>query len=86
MKWETAREHFPNQWVLLEALEAHTEADKRILDELNVLKTYLDSPEAMQDYLVLHKAGPERELYVIHTKRETPDIRERRALGLRYRP
>lgn len=83
MQWREIREHYPDQWLLVEALAAHTEANKRILDELAVLDTFADSTSALRRYGRLHHEAPRRELYVLHTSRATLDITERRWLGVR---
>lgn len=83
MQWQEICKHYPQQWLLIEAIKAHSEADRRILDQLAVVGTFSDSTTAMQSYLQLHKEAPERELYVFHTSREALDITERRWLGVR---
>ncbi len=83
MKWQEIREHYPQQWVLVEAIEAHSKANKRILEQLAVVGIFSDSPAAMTSYAQLHHQAPERELYVFHTSREVLDITERRWLGVR---
>ena len=83
MKWQKIREHYPKQWLLIEALQAHSIKDKRILDDLAVLGCYQDSMGAMKGYGQLHRKSPERELYVCHTTREFLDITERQWLGIR---
>jgi hypothetical protein len=37
MQWQEVRAHYPQQWLLLEAVKAHSEDDQRILDQLAVL-------------------------------------------------
>ncbi|HOT91759.1 MAG TPA: hypothetical protein PLJ78_03430 [Anaerolineae bacterium] len=83
MQWQEICSHYPQQWLLVEAIKAHSEADQRILDQLAVIGTFPDSTTAMKSYLQLHKEAPERELYVFHTSREKLDIKERRWLGVR---
>jgi len=83
MQWQEICKHYPQQWLLIEAIKAHSEADRRILEQLAVVGTFSDSTTAMKSYLQLHKEAPERELYVFHTSRETLDITERRWLGVR---
>ncbi len=83
MNWQQSRLHYPHQWLLIEALEAHTEADRRILSNLAVIGAYPDSPSALHDYTRLHHEAPERELYVAHTDRAELEITERRWLGVR---
>ena len=83
MHWNKIRALYPHQWLLLEAIKAHSEDDRRILDQLSVINTYTESKEAMKEYSQLHHKMPERELYVLHTDRETIDISERKWLGIR---
>lgn len=83
MKWKEIRNHYPSQWLLVEALEAHSEEDKRVLDEIAVVDIFPDSKEAMSGYAKLHHQEPDRELFVLHTDRETLDITERRWIGIR---
>ena len=83
MKWQEIRIHYPQQWLLVEAIQAHSEANKRILEQLAVVDTFSDSVAALKNYQQLHHAAPERELYVFHTSRESLDVTERRWLGIR---
>jgi hypothetical protein len=77
MKWQEIRKYYPQQWLLVEAIKAHSEADKRILEQLAVVSTFPDSVTAMKSYAQFRREAPERELYVFHTSRETLDITER---------
>lgn len=83
MNWEEIRARYPHEWLLVEAIEAHSESGKRILDKLVVIDVFTDSRQAMQGYKQLHRKGPNREFFVLHTDRESLDIEERRWLGLR---
>ena len=83
MQWQEIRTQYPQQWLLVEAIKAHSETSKRILEQLSVVAAYLDSTTAMKDYSALHHEAPERELYVFHTSRKTLDIAERKWLGIR---
>ncbi len=83
MHWQEIRNHYPRQWLLIEAIKAHSESNKRILDNLSVAGTYPDSETAMKVYIEMHREVPERELYVIHSSRETVNITERKWLGIR---
>jgi len=82
MQWDKIRTIYPHQWLLIEAIEAHTQASERILDSIAVVDTFPDSQAAMQSYLNLHRQSPERELYVMHTDREDLNIQERRWVGI----
>ena len=83
MQWSDIRRHYPDQWLLLEAVQAHSEANHRILDELAVIDVYGDSQAALTGYAQLQREAPARELYVFHTSRENLDVLERRWLGIR---
>lgn len=83
MQWQEIRNHYPQQWILLEAIKPHSAANKRILEQLAVVSTFSDSAAALKGYLQLHREAPERELYVFHTSREAFDIIERQWLGIR---
>lgn len=84
MNWTEIRETHPDQWLLIEALEAHTTSDnRRVLDRLAVIETCPDGSKAMQRYRHLHQTYPHREFYFVHTSREQLDIRERQWHGIR---
>ncbi len=87
MKWQEIRKHYPQQWLLVEAIKAHSEANEsdtyRVLEQLAVVNSFPDSVTAMENYAQLRREAPERELYVFHTSREALNITERRWLGIR---
>ena len=83
MQWTEIRRHYPQQWLLVEAIKAHSEAGQRILEELSVVDTFPDSVMAMQRYTQLHREAPDREMYVLHTDRQNLEIGERQWLGIR---
>jgi hypothetical protein len=67
----------------VEALEAHSQSGKRILENLAVVDSFPDGTAAMKGYKQLHHRAPERELYVLHTDREDLDVDEVTWWGLR---
>jgi hypothetical protein len=83
MRWDEIRRRYPRQWLLVEAIVARTEEDRRLLEQMAVVDALPDARSAMRRYQELHRAAPERELYVLHTDRESLDIRERLWLGIR---
>ncbi len=83
MQWSEIRRHYPNEWLLIEAIEARSEDGQRILDDIAVVASFTDSVTAMRRYTRLHREAPQRELYVCHTERRELGIRERRWLGIR---
>ena len=76
MQWSEIRERYPRQWLLVEAVEAHSEDRQRILDDIEVLQTFPDSLAAMNSYKERHLKHPHWEMYVLHTDREQLDIGE----------
>jgi len=85
MDWQDVRAHYPDRWLLVEALVAHNDAERRVLDDIAVIDSFDDSHAAMARYADLHRVAPGRELYVVHSSRESIDITERRWLGVRAR-
>ncbi len=84
MQWSDIRSAFPDQWVVSEALEAHTTPDRqRVVDRLTVIDQCPDGAAAFQAYRRLHQQYPQREFYFLHPSREALDIRESRWLGIR---
>ena len=83
MQWQKIRKHYPAQWLLIEALEAHSTTGERVVEQMSVIDIFPDSPSAMKRYQELHHSAPERELYVIHSSREQLNIKERRWIGVR---
>ncbi len=83
MTWEEIRRHFPQQWLLIEALKARTENGLRILEDIAVIKIFDDSTPALKEYAKLHHESPRREMFVLHTDRENLNIHVRKWLGIR---
>ncbi len=83
MRWEQIRSYFPHQWLLVEAIKAHSEAGQRILEELTVVNVFPDARMALKAYITLHRQSPQRELLVLHTDRKMLQISEQRWLGVR---
>ena len=84
MEWSEVRQTYPDQWLMIEALEAETEANsQRRLKRLAVIKRCAEGVVALQSYRRLHQPFPVRELYFVHTSREQLDIREQAWVGIR---
>ncbi|MBU5437155.1 hypothetical protein KQI42_03980 [Tissierella sp. MSJ-40] len=83
MKWNEARKLYPNKWLLFEAVEARSEAGKRIIDELSIINVYDEGRAALREYANRHKKDKSREMYVYHTKNEELFIEERNWIGVR---
>jgi len=83
MHWPDVQDAYPDQWLVIEALDAHTEGDRRILDDIAVVEVCPDSTAALQTYRQLHRQHPQREFYFAHTSRDSLDIEERHWVGIR---
>ncbi len=76
MKWSQVQTAYPDQWMVIESLEAHTDGRQRILDRIAVIETCPDGKAAMHCYRQLHRQYPLREFYYVHTSRADLDIVE----------
>ncbi len=74
MQWTDVRQHFPDQWVLMETVKAHSDNGKLIIEEVSVLNHFADSTEMFREYARLHHESPLRALVFFHTSREILDI------------
>jgi hypothetical protein len=84
MHWEDVKLAYPSQWVLIEAIDAKTEGDSRMIEEISVVDTFKeDSRKAMRRYVELHKQHKDREYYVVNTQRLNLDIKILRWVGVR---
>jgi hypothetical protein len=83
MRWDQVRADHPDRWLVVEALEAHSDGHRRVLDRLAVVEVCADGAGAMRRYRALHAQHPERELYFVHTGNAELDIDERRWVGIR---
>ena len=83
MRWADVRTTYPDQWLVIEALEAHTTAHRRIFDRITVVETCADGAMAMKRYHELRREHPERELCFVHTGNVELEIVERPWIGIR---
>lgn len=58
MKWTDVRQRFPSQWLLVEATRAHSEDDRRIVEDLAVVDCFANGASAMKGYSELHRREP----------------------------
>ncbi len=54
MLWPDVRKAHPEQWLIIEALEAHTDGNQRLLDRVAVIEACPNGASAMQNYRRLH--------------------------------
>lgn len=73
MKWQEARELFPDQFLLVSILDYHEEGDKKIVDEVAPIRTVPDKDankaffQAEEGTMVYHTS---KEEFVIHIRRD----------------
>ena len=84
MLWKDVKKAHPDQWVIIEAIEAKTEDKRRLIEQISVIDVFdNDNTGALRKYVELHKSYPEKELYVVHTSRPQLDVKERTWTGVR---
>jgi hypothetical protein len=83
MQWSDVREAHPDQWLVVEALEAHSENDRRFIDRIAVLDACPDGRAAMKWYSELRREHPQREFCFVHTSKLELEFEERLWLGIR---
>lgn len=84
MNWAEVRMAYPDQWLIIEALEAYTaKGGRRQLEKIAVIERCMDGAAAFDRYRQLHQQYPQREFYYVHTSRDSLDICEIQWLGIR---
>ncbi len=70
MKWNEIKATYPNQWVIIEALDAYTTSDSiRHIEKVSVIEKCDDGEKAMAIYRRYHRKNPLKEYYFVHTSR-----------------
>jgi hypothetical protein len=82
MRWTEVQEQFPNEWVVLEVIQAYSRDGHRYIEEVEVIDQFEKSVEAMHRYEKLHQDHPNHEYCFFHTSRPNLVARERYA-GIR---
>jgi hypothetical protein len=82
MRWADVKATYPNQWLIIEAIEARSEGGRRIVERLAVIETCRDGAEALSSYRRLHQVYPQREFYFVHTSRDELNIQQTRWVGI----
>jgi hypothetical protein len=83
MQWPEIQTTHPEQWVVLEALDSHTEGAVFVVDDAAMVQACPDGAAAFESYRRLHRLHPERELLFVHTSRADLRFEERRWVGVR---
>ena len=83
MKWQEARQLFPDRWVVIEAIESHLEGVDVKLDEIGVLGTTTNGHEMMRLYGQWRNKLRDKGRLVLfaHTSQEVPSIKDHRHLS-----
>jgi hypothetical protein len=59
MKWSEIRSAYPNEWLIIEALQASTNAEqRRLIDRIAIIERCADGESAMASYRRLHMQYP----------------------------
>jgi hypothetical protein len=83
MRWSEVRATHPEQWLVIEALAAHSADSRRIFDRIAVVEVCCDGPSTMKRCAEPHRQHPLRELCFVHTGNAELEIEERRWIGIR---
>jgi hypothetical protein len=74
MNWQQICEQYPQQWVVVEALNAVTSGAQCVIEQLELVSVFDDWASAWKSYTSLHNADKWREYYVLHTDRAELNI------------
>ena len=84
MRWEDLKKAVQHQWVLIEAIDAQTEGDRRIIGDILLVDVFGDDDIAAQRrYAQLHKAQPLKDYYIVHTDRPELNVKVKYWAGVR---
>jgi RNase adaptor protein for sRNA GlmZ degradation len=83
MRWPEVCVAHPDQWLVIESLDAHSENDHRIFDRIAVIDVCADGRTTMKRYSELRRQHPHREFCFVHTSMVELKIEERLWLGIR---
>jgi len=68
---------------MIEALDARSQDDRRIIDRVAVIDICVDGRATMKRHAELRRRHPHREFYFVHTSMTELKIEERLWLGIR---
>lgn len=83
MRWSEVRAAYPERWLVIEALAAHSEGGRRVVDRIAVLEVCENGRATMKRHAQLRALHPDRELCFVHTAATTLEIEERPWIGIR---
>jgi hypothetical protein len=83
VRWPDVRDAHPDQWLVIEVLEARPQDDGRIIDRVSVIDVCDDGRATMKRYAELRRLHPHREFCFVHSSVAELKIEERLWLGIR---
>lgn len=84
MKWEEAITIYPPQWVVVEALEAKSENNVRMIEKVSIVDLFGENGnQALRRANELNRTFRGREFYMGHTAWERLEIKEFIWAGIR---
>jgi hypothetical protein len=83
VNWTDVRTAYPDEWLVVEAIRFHDEADTFVGDAVTVVEKCPDGAVAFDTWRRLHRQYPQREFVFVHTSREDLRTEERRWIGIR---
>ncbi len=83
MHWPEVRDAHPEQWVVVEVLDARVADDQRVVDRVAVIEAGADGRAAMKRSGELNRQYPSREFCFAHTSKPELKIEERFWIGIR---
>jgi hypothetical protein len=83
MRWPEVRAAHPDQWLVIEALDAHSENDCRVFDRIAMIDVCADGRTTMKRYGEFRRQHPHREFCFVHTSMVELKIEKRLWLGIR---
>lgn len=76
--YQEAREQYPNQWIVFEALDSYIEDEKFIVPHFEVMGAFKNSSDMWKFYKNVHQANKSREYGFYHTSNAELIIEVRR--------
>jgi hypothetical protein len=83
VRWPEVRDARPNQWLVVEILDARAGADHRLVDRVAVIEIGADGRATMKRSGELNRQHPNREFCFAHTSMPELKIEERFWMGFR---
>ena len=81
MKWQEARELYPDKWLVFEAIESHLEGVEVKLGEIAVLAATNEGRQIMRLAGQWQRKLQNREIFFAHTSQKVPPLKDYRHLS-----